>query len=67
MKSKTAQQLNLIHFSLQTGLTSIPDQFPHLSDSAMGCIKNGKVTLYIDKSVTPVAQIYHCVPFHVHK
>ncbi|CAE1313710.1 unnamed protein product [Acanthosepion pharaonis] len=42
----------LIYELDKTGPTSISDQFPRLFDGAMGCIKNGKVTLHIDTSVT---------------
>ena len=40
-----------------------PDE--QLFDGTMGCIKNGKVTLHKEKSVIPVAQTHHQVPFHV--
>ena len=67
MSSKTTQQLNLVHFSLQTNPTDIPDQFPQLFDGAMDRIKNRKVTLHIDKSVTSVTQIHRRIPFQVRK
>lgn len=67
MNSKTVQQLNLIHFSLQTGPSSTHNQFACLFVGVVGCIKNGKVALHIDKSVAPFAQIHCRLPFHVLK
>lgn len=67
LNTNGCSNLNLIHFSLQRGPKDIPEQFPHLFDGKMGCIKNCKVTLHIDRSITPVAQTHRRIPFHVRK
>ena len=56
LSGETAQQIQLIQFSLQTGPKSIPDEFPALFDGSMGRIKNIKIKLHLDKYVPQVSQ-----------
>ena len=67
LSGETAQRIQLIQFSLQTGPKSIPDEFTALFDGSIGRIKNIKIKLHIDKSVPHVSQRHRCIPFHVRK
>ncbi|XP_041350805.1 uncharacterized protein LOC121369798 [Gigantopelta aegis] len=67
LSGKTAQRMHLIHFSLQTGTKTIPDEFPALFDGTVGQIKDIKIKLHIDTSVPQVSQRHRRIPFHVRK
>ena len=56
LSGETAQRMQLIQFSLQTGPKSIPDEFPALFDGSTGRIKNIKIKLHVDTSVPHVSQ-----------
>ncbi|XP_041361042.1 uncharacterized protein LOC121377202 [Gigantopelta aegis] len=67
LSGETAQRMQLIHFSLQTGPKTIPDEFPALFDGTMGRIKDIKIKLHIDTSVPQVSQRHRHIPFHIRK
>ncbi|MEG7521550.1 MAG: hypothetical protein M3H12_00390 [Chromatiales bacterium] len=48
--------MQLIHFSLQTGPQTIPDEFPALFDGSMDRMEDIEIKLHIDPSVPQVAQ-----------
>ena len=54
----TGQQLKPMHFYLRRNPKIIEDKFPVLFNDTMGHIKNTKINLRSDNSVTLVAQNY---------
>ncbi|XP_041375647.1 uncharacterized protein LOC121388403 [Gigantopelta aegis] len=67
LSGETAQRMQLIYFSLQTGPKTIRDEFPTLFDGTMGRIKDIKIKLHIDAFVPQVLQRHRRIPFHVRK
>lgn len=57
--------MQFIHFSPQTGPTTIPDEIPSLFDGSMGHMKDTQIKLHTDPSF--LLTTHQCIPFHIHK
>ena len=67
----TAEQLNLLQLNVNSNVTNLYDQivcheFPDLFDG-IGKVKEKRIHLHIDQTVTPKQQPQRRIPFHVRK
>ena len=60
-------KLGLIHFSLRTNPKIMVDEFPVLFNDTMVHIRNIKITLCTENSMTQEAQNYLCIFIHISK
>ena len=67
LRGQTAEALGLIHFALSmhsTGLDAILGEFQGIF-KGIGCLRNKKIKLHIDKSIELVALEHQRIAFHL--